>query len=360
MDNEKLILHISEVDIDLNGGMSRVEYHWKRAFENAGFQFIHVGPREIGKTLHKSLFAFKAYRYAIKRKLNPCAIIVHEPAAMFFVRGKTPTFIESHGIERRGWEYELSRDINKNIPLRTRVLYPIWRLLSCDLGLKKAHKLLLINSDDKQFALNRYNRRQEDIYVFKNGINPVETGSVPKDFTVLFNGSWIPRKGYTVLIEAAALLSRKGIHVKYLLIGGGKPKEEVLSSWPKAFWPSIRVVDQFSPEEEVNYLRQASIVVLPSSFEGQPLSILQAMAAGKCCITTNCCGQRDFIKDKVTGFLFEPGDSAKLAELIAQCKQSAALIEKIGNAAQQAVLNRTWENVSSEVVQFVTQNLSTP
>ena len=358
MDNEKTILHISEVDIHLNGGMSRVEYHWKQAFENAGFRFIHVGPKEIGKTLHKSLFAFKAYRYAVNNKLKPSAIIVHEPAALFFTGWKVPTFIESHGIERRGWEDALSRDLNRMISFRTRILYPLWRLFSCDQGLKKANKLLLINSDDQRFAVKRYQRKQEDIYVFKNGINPIETSSSPAQFTVLFNGSWIPRKGYTVLIEAAVLMQRKGLNIHYLLIGGGKSRQEVLDCWPKAFWPFIQVVEQFSEEEEASYLRAASVVVLPSSFEGQPLSILQAMAAGKCCITTNCCGQRDFIEDKVTGFLFEPGDAGKLAELIAQCKQARALVDKIGSAAQQAVLNRTWEKVSSEVVEFVTENIA--
>lgn len=357
MENRKTILHISEVNITLTGGMGRVEHFWKAAFERAGYDFVHVGPREIGKVAHKALFGWKAYRYMRRNKIRAQAIIVHEPASMFFLNQPVPVFIESHGIERRGWEQEAENGGLAALPWKTKLLYPIWRLLPADLGLRSASKLLLINNDDKLYAVQKYRRAEKDIYVFKNGVDAVSADQQPARFTVLFNGSWIKRKGYPTLIEAARLLQNRNLAVHYLLIGTGKNEAEVLADWPEEIRAQVRVVPAFAREMEASFLGQASVVVLPSDFEGQPLSILQAMAAGKCCITTNCCGQKDFIEDGRTGLLFEPGDAGALASRIAACMSDAQLIHRIGIAAQAAVADRTWEQVSSEVVQYVTDHI---
>jgi glycosyltransferase involved in cell wall biosynthesis len=357
MDKMKTILHISEVDFSLNGGMARVEHHWKQAFQQAGYNFVHLGPSEIGDIAHKSLFGWKAYCCFKRQRIKPVAIIAHEPAALYFLDKDIPTFVESHGVERRYWECENNQESGKTRPLKTRMLYPVWRLGPCDIALQKAHKLLLINDEDKRFVQSRYHRQQKDIYVFKNGVDQMNMSSQPQAFTVLFNGSWIERKGYPVLVKAAGLLAGRGVQVNYLLIGTGKSEQEVLEDWPAQLKKYVRVVPSFSGEQEEAYLNETSIVVLPSSFEGQPLSILQAMAAGKCCITTDCCGQKDFIEDGKTGFLFDPGDSAALAMLIEWCKADPEITSQIGRAARASVQGRSWERVSTEVVRFVTQHI---
>jgi hypothetical protein len=99
--NDKIIIHVSEIDIDTNGGMGRVEYYWKKSFENKGFQFIHIGPNEVGTFAHKWLFPYKAYDYFKKLNITPSAFIVHEPVSGQFINKGIPCFLESHGIERR-------------------------------------------------------------------------------------------------------------------------------------------------------------------------------------------------------------------------------------------------------------------
>ncbi len=301
----KIIVHISEVDIQREGGMARVEYHWKEAFEKRGINFIHIGPYEVGKTKHKALFSYQAYRYYRKLHLKPIAFIIHEPYALFFLSSKIPVFIESHGSERRAWEL-IKKEEKISISLKTRILFPIWRLMQCDIGLKKAFRLLLVNSDDKQYVIKKYNRQNDEILIFKNGFNAILDSTLPKEFTILFNGSWIERKGISTLIDAARLLYEQKLEINYLIIGSGCNKDKVLSDWPIELHERVDVIPRFDFKEEQSLLDKASVVVLPSNFEGQPLSLLQAMAAGKCCITTNCCGQKDFILDRETGFLFEP------------------------------------------------------
>jgi glycosyltransferase involved in cell wall biosynthesis len=359
---KKIIVHVSEVNISPSSGMGRVEYYWKQGFEKAGYTFIHIGPNEVGALKHKALFPSAAYRYYKRLNIKPELFIVHEAAAGTFVKRGIPCFVESHGVERKAWEDSLSGKVpvKTKISLKTKLLFPIWRLSVCDKGLKYADKLLLINSDDKQFVKSKYNRKDEDIFLFKNGIIPIDLvllKNTGNDFTVLFNASWIDRKGTDVLVKAAEHIYASGIKINYLLIGTGLSAQTVLNDWPDYLKAQVKVVDKFKPVEEVDFLNSASLFVLPSYAEGQPLSLLQAMAAGKCCITTNCCGQKDILENEVTGFLFEPGDYVKLAELIIKCYNMPELLKIVADNAKKYIEPYTWDVVSDEVANFVTRSL---
>ena len=361
VENKKVIVHVSEVPISTSSGMGRVEYYWKEAFEKAGYTFIHIGPDEIGPVKHKGLFPYKAYSYYKNLNIAPVAFIIHEPAAGVFTNKGIPCFVESHGVERKFWESQLAGSfpsVHTNpISFKTKILYPLWRLRNCDIGLKNADKLLLINTDDSMYVQRKYKRPVKDIFIFKNGITKSSAIYLNKknqlDFTVLFNGTWIDRKGIYTLIEAATQLHLQGINIKYNLIGTSKDEQSVLADWPQSLHSSITVIPRFVASDEAILLNEASVFVLPSFSEGQPLSLLQAMALGICCITTNCCGQKDLITHNKDGLLFEPGDSKTLATLIQQCYSDIDKVKIIGNQAKALVEKRTWENVSDELVEFV-------
>jgi glycosyltransferase involved in cell wall biosynthesis len=355
------IVHISEVDISVESGMGRIEYYWKRAFKNAGYDFLHIGPKEVGKVIHKSLFGYKAYRYFRQLGINPVAFIAHEPVAGFFCKKKAPCFVESHGVERRHWEDERSRHAKKEpLSLKTRIFYPIWRLHTCDRGLKYGHRLLLSNTDDTEYVKDKYKRKDDDIFIFKNGFEHCRdfSGIDAGDFTILFNATWLERKGIFTLIEAATILHKENIPVKYMLIGTGISETEVRDDWPGYLQQYLQIVSSFKKEQECCYLNKAAVFVLPSFYEGQPLSLLQAMANGKCCITTNCCGQKDLIINGKDGLLFEAGDAKALAMLIRQCYFNPALIKQLGSNAQKKLKERSWENVATEVIGYILANVN--
>jgi len=361
--SNNIILHVSEVDISLETGMGRVEFYWKLAFEKQGFTFIHIGPKEVGHIRHKALFPWMAYRFYKKLKIIPKAFIIHEPASGCFVNKGIPCFVESHGVESRYWKAQINGEIpvlkSEKISFKTKVLFPLWRLLGCTKGLKKAHKLLLINTEDKEFVKQNYHRTDDDIMVFKNGVNPSNNlmQTNPEKFTILFNGQWLARKGIHTLVKAAEILQNDNFIISYLLIGTGKLKDSILTDWPESLWPFVEVKPRFAANEEIAYLQASSIYLLPSFFEGQPLSLLQAMAAGKCCITTNCCGQKDIVSNGKTGFLFTPGDTDSLVNLIKKCYHNKKLTDEIGNNAKQYVADFNWDLVSKNVVDYVAENI---
>lgn len=351
----KLIVHVAEVDISEESGMGRVAWHWRNELLRRGYEFIHIGLKEVGKTFHHGLFPYHAYKIYQQLNRKASLFLIHEPASLLFVHTNIPTVVFSHGVERRGWNLALQNKLGeaKKIGFKTKLFFPLWRLKQCDEGLKKAKLLLLINQEDLVFTETYYLRQQKDIYVFKNGVYPSEINEniqPDDDITILFLGTWQPRKGTKTLVDAAKILLQRGLKPKWLLAGISAASEQVLSDFPSELFPFIEIVPRFSRLEEANIFARSNIFVLPSFFEGQPLALLQAMETGRCCITTNCCGQRDIIQHGYNGLLHEPGDAISLANLIEKCVLVPELRNSLGAMAKKSIEYRTWEAVSIEVV----------
>lgn len=86
-----------------------------------------------------------------------------------------------------------------------------------------------------------------------------------------------------------------------------------------------------------DYYRAADLFVLPSSSEGMPNVVLEAMASGLPCVATDVSGSRELIQDGATGFLFEPGDAASLRRCLLRVLDGAA--ERMGQAGRSLVEN---------------------
>lgn len=356
----KIIAHIGEIKVTPEGGAGRVAWHWIRNLENRGYEVLQFGTHEVGPLFHSSLFPYAASRCLKRSGKTPDLLLVHEPASGVFINRKIPVVLFSHGLERRNWNQRLDNPIlsEGKIRLRTRLLFPLWRLRQCERGLANARRLLLINSDDRLFVMNHYKRSSEDIFVFKNGVESVNEDwkgpSTDGRFTVLFNGTWIKRKGIDTLVTAAELLQARSVPIYWLLIGTGCDESQVRSSWPRNLQSFLEIVPSFMSSEERKFLARASVFVLPSLFEGQPLSLLQAMASGMCCITTNTCGQKDLVVDKSNGILFEPGDAKALAAEIEAVLRDPVYRGNLGHAARISMRGRDWARVAEETMSWVT------
>ena len=82
------------------------------------------------------------------------------------------------------------------------------------------------------------------------------------------------------------------------------------------------------------------MVVLSSLHEGTPVSLIEAMAAGRPVVATRVGGVPDLIRDRETGLLVPPRDPAALAAAIQELLDDPGLRARLGAAAQPAVYPR--------------------
>ncbi len=356
----RTIVHVAQIEISRESGMGRVAWHWREALAARGYDFVHIGPAAVGRPVHPALFPFAAWRCCARLGLRPAAVLVHEPAGMPFVMSRHRVIAFSHGLERRGWEATLASSSRSGVRIRprSRLLFPLWRLAPAGYTLAHARALLVLNTDDLAYVRRRYRRRAEDVLLFRNGVDPApgrvlagNPGNSPA--TVLFVGSWLPRKGTATLVEAAGLLHARGSRPTFVLAGTGLDAASVLADWPESLRPAVRVVPRFEAADESELYSCSDVLVLPSFYEGQPLALLQAMAGGCCCIASDVAGSRDLIDDRVTGLLHPAGDAGRLAERLAECLGQPLLRRRLGDGARQAMAGRGWEVVAAEVADFV-------
>jgi glycosyltransferase involved in cell wall biosynthesis len=356
----KRIVHVSESELDPCTGMGRVTTHWKQAFERRNVEFVHFGPERVGPGLHKALWHRAAVKAVRRANLCPDLVLAHEPASYAFVEHGFRTFVFSHMPERR-----VAEAVSGVIPrpptvaawMRRRAMDSLlwsWRQRQCDMGLRHAVMVLVSNRSDATYVRSFYGRRDRDVVVFRNGVTPVFDAPPvrPAARSILFYASWVPRKGIATLVDAIAQLRGEGVPLE-VIVCTGLGIQENLASWPPTLRDVVTVVPGIEQSEEARLFEQAPIFVLPSFAEGQPLALLQAMAFGRCCVVSDISGHVDLIQNGKTGFLFPPGDAASLARSLRTCLESPDVCERLGMAAAESVRDRSWAEVSDEVVNWI-------
>ncbi len=118
--------------------------------------------------------------------------------------------------------------------------------------------------------------------------------------------------------------------------------------------PLYSRIDCHTPGDEIGMAHAfaaADIFLLPSLFEGTPLTLIQAMMSGLPIVTTATCGMKDVITDECTGLLVPIRSSTSVVRALERLTADRALRERLGRAARtQAVTNYSWERSAEPVL----------
>lgn len=149
---------------------------------------------------------------------------------------------------------------------------------------------------------------------------------------LLTAGRFTEQKGHADLIAAMGLLARD-LDALLLIAGEGPLFDDVARDIEqRGLEASVRLLGRRS--DLADLLAAADLFVLPSLFEGLPLVLLEAMAAGLPAVVTQVCGNEDAVVDGVTGWLAPPSDAAALAATIARALSDPAALAAAGRAAR--------------------------
>jgi glycosyltransferase involved in cell wall biosynthesis len=91
-------------------------------------------------------------------------------------------------------------------------------------------------------------------------------------------------------------LARLLPHIKFLWIGEGEMKTELTA-------PNITITGWVNQETAIELTANADFFILPSFWEGLPLSLLEAMYLKKICLVSDIIGNRDIIRNEENGFI---------------------------------------------------------
>jgi len=217
---------------------------------------------------------------------------------------------------------------------------------------KWKHKLTLTRLTD---GIITNSRTIKDAYA--------EYGWFPRDFVkVIYNGLTIPgkieakdfsqrfpgkkiiysagrlseQKGFSDMIEAAALLSEQRRDLVFLVSGEGKLKDTLRQQIHAHNLDESFFLEGFTPDI-YPWLKGCDLFVLASLFEGMPNVVMEAMAAGTPVIATDVNGARELMEDRKTGLVIPPADPSALAEAISSLIDDPERLASFGNAGRERV-----------------------
>jgi len=131
------------------------------------------------------------------------------------------------------------------------------------------------------------------------------------------------QKGHSTLIDAVPRVLERMPECRFLLVGTG-PLENAIRAAVLRHGIETSVSFLGYREDVPHLMAAADLLVLPSRFEGLPLVVLEAMAAGLPVIATRVCGTDQAIVNRVTGVLIPPDDPVDLAKAITELLSCAA------------------------------------
>ncbi|GGE03524.1 glycosyl transferase family 1 [Aureimonas endophytica] len=183
------------------------------------------------------------------------------------------------------------------------------------------------------------------IHAIANGVHPRPPGRsradsrrnlgiAPEATVVLVVARLTEQKGHAVLLDALAA-DRPSVPGFVCLIAGDGPLRMPLERQARTAGLGQTVRFLGERDDVADLMAAADCLVLPSLFEGLPLVVLEAMAAGLPVVATLIGGTSEAVDDGVTGWLAEPGDAAALAATLRSALADPVALARAGAAGRE-------------------------
>lgn len=221
---------------------------------------------------------------------------------------------------------------------------------------KYADEIIVLSKNVQDYFIKVYNR--ETVFI-PNGISKPDNYEpeiiknkygLDKDGYILFLGRLVPEKGVHYLIEAYKELDTD----KKLVIAGGSSHTKEYESELKALANGNEniIFTGFIQGKELDELySNAYIYCLPSDLEGMPISLLEAMSYGNCCLTSNIAECSEVCGENAV--YFEQGNVQSLKSTLEELLKNEERVSKLKNAAARYILSRyNWDNVCDDTLKL--------
>ena len=164
-------------------------------------------------------------------------------------------------------------------------------------------------------------------------------GIPPDRFTVGWIGRMTAIKNTEDVLSAFKALRTGGVEATLCMVGDGPDRAELER---RAHELGIMRDTLFLgyQQDVAPFYAAFDALVLPSSNEGTPVSVIEALAARTPVVATRVGGVPDVVREGEDGFLVETGDTEALADRLARLAADPELRERMGARARERVLPR--------------------
>lgn len=221
-------------------------------------------------------------------------------------------------------------------------------------AVKHADEIIVLSRGVQEYFLSTYNRKTVFI---PNGVNKAdvmptknitEKWGLEKDSYILFVGRLVPEKGIKYLVEAW-----KKVKTDKKLVLAGMPSDSIEFAREIRETADDRVIfTGFVQGRDLKELySNAYVYVLPSDLEGMPLTLLEAMSYGNCCLVSDIAENTEVIEDKAV--VFRKSNTEDLKEKLQELIDQPTVVEKYKATAADFIYKKyNWGDVVRKTLEL--------
>lgn len=342
-------------------GSSKVFYKLQEEFRARGHDCDIVFADEIGGPRYRQVRQLVAPWFAgtaIARRLARKAYDIVDVASAEGLRvaafrsrsGGRPFAVvsRSNGLEQLNYRRMLEDHdaglIDKG--WARRVWYPLTRLSQVALAARFADRVLLLNEDDRRYALAHGWKRDGEIDLVAHGVSDRFLNGTaaegPRGDGLLFCGSWDHMKGIAYLVQTLERLHERGRQLHLTVLGPGVDPSIVLSTFAARVRPFVHVVPRAAEPEVIEAYRSHDVLLWLSTYEGFGLVLLEAMSQGLAVVATPVGCVPSLVRDGDNGLIVPKRDPDATVAAVERLMDAPDLRRAVGDAARRAVSGMTW------------------
>lgn len=212
-----------------------------------------------------------------------------------------------------------------------------------------------LSPEVRSSVVSFYGLPKERVPVVYNGVDlsrclPKESYSAGETFRILHIGRFNEQKNHGLLLRVFQRLSQEIPGLSLELIGEGELRQEV-ECRTKELGIRDRVTFLGSRSNVYPYLQKADLFLLPSKYEGIPMTIIEAMGTGLPIVATAVGGVPDMLKNGEDGLTVLCEEEA-VVNACASLILDEALREKLGRAARNHAVRFSAETMGKQYLEL--------
>ncbi len=195
-----------------------------------------------------------------------------------------------------------------------------------------------VSASTRDYLIQREGLSPDEVTLIYNGVDLARFGNLPSKRdpqapVILGIGRLHPQKNFELFLEIAADVLKQHPRATFLIAGTG-PEEQMLKARAAELALGDRVQFLGPVADPRELYARADLLLLTSRYEGTPMVILEAMAAGVPIVAAALDGVREVLKDGEDAALVTPGDRGAFAERISAMLNAPEEAQRLARAAR--------------------------
>lgn len=223
-------------------------------------------------------------------------------------------------------------------------------------AVKYADEIIVLSESVQEYFRNIYKR--ETVYIpngvsypeFRNDQCIKDRFGIKKDSYFLFLGRIVPEKGVKYLIEA---FKEVNTDRKLVIAGGSSDTDDFMEEMKRISADDNRILFTGFIQGEIykSIFSNAYVYILPSDLEGMPLSLLEAMSYGNCCLVSDIPECVDVVENH--GAVFRQGDVGELRKALQKLENEPETVLDYKKKSSDYICGKySWDDVTVRTLEL--------